>query len=307
MQTIRKVYIVGETTFDIIFKNDQPQEAKVGGSQLNTSVSLGRLGVPVQFITMFGNDQVGDIAHRFLNENNISLDYVTRYEGNSRVALAFLDQNNNAHYTFFKPEVEKSLKFAAPKQDDIVLFGSSFAIKDEGREKLMCFIERAGNNGAIILYDPNFRKTNAKNLDQIKRRVEQNIRLADLVKASDEDFTNLYGVNDAKGAWTVLSQIKKIPLIYTASDKEIWIKTTSDEKSYPVPEIRPVSTIGAGDSFSAGVIYRLYRMGIRKNEINGLKEEQWDQIIQTSTEFAQHVCMHYDNYLSDAFAKEQQY
>lgn len=306
MQSNRKVYIIGETTFDIIFKNDQPQKAKVGGSQLNTCVSIGRLHVPVEFITMIGNDQVGDIAWRFLNDNNISVDYVTRYEGNSRVALAFLDQHNNAHYTFFKPEVEKSLKFPEPRQDDIVIFGSSFAVKEEGREELMRFMERSSKNGAIILYDPNFRKTNARDLNQIKGKVEHNIRFADVVKGSDEDFANLYDVNDAQGAFEVLSEIKRIPLIYTTGEKRVEVKSPSFEKSYPVPAIQPVSTIGAGDAFTAGLIYRLIRMDIRKKEINSMNEQQWDQVVQTSTAFAQHVCKHYDNYLSGSFAEKQQ-
>lgn len=306
MQKTRKVYITGETTFDIIFKDDQPQEAKVGGSQLNTCVSLGRLGLPVEFITMIGNDQVGDIAWRFLNENNISVDYVTRYEGNSRVALAFLDENNNAHYTFFKSEVEKSLKFPEPKQEDIVLFGSSFAVKDEGRNELLHFLERSANNGSIILYDPNFRKTNVSDPDQIKRKIARNIQSADMVKGSEEDFANIYGVNNGREAWKKLSEIKRVPLIYTAGGGKVEVKTPSFEKSYPVQTIQPVSTIGAGDTFSAGVIYRMFRMNTRKKEINSMNEQQWDQIVQTSTAFAQHVCMHYDNYLSESFAEKQQ-
>ncbi len=305
MQQARRVYIVGETTFDIIFRDNQPKEARVGGSQLNTCVSLGRLGIPVTFITMFGNDQVGDIASRFLKENNISDEYVTRYEGNSRVALAFLDENNNAHYTFFKSSLEYGMRYPEPEKDDLVLFGSSFAVKDDGREELMDFIEGSEKNGAIILYDPNFRKTNARNRDQIKTRVEHNIRYADLVKGSDEDFSNLYGAGDVNRAWELLSEIKTLPLIYTAGAKEVWVKTPSFEKSYQVPSIQPVSTIGAGDTFNAGVIYRLFKMGIRKNEIHTISEQEWDQIIHTSTEFARHVCMHYDNYLSESFAEEQ--
>jgi fructokinase len=251
---------------------------------------------------MFGDDQVGDIASWFLKENYISDEYVTRYEGNSRVALAFLDENNNANYTFFRPDVEISLNFPDPGQDDIVLFGSSFAVKDEGREELLEFIESSGNNGSLILYDPNFRKTNARNLDQIKRRVEENIRLADVVKGSDEDFKNLYGADDVNQARKVLSEIKNVSLVYTAGEKGVWVKSPSFEKSYQVPPIQPVSTIGAGDAFSAGVIYRLFTMGIRKNEIHEMRKEQWDQIINTSMDFAQHVCMHYDNYLSQTFA-----
>lgn len=306
MENTRKVHIAGETTFDIIFKGEMPQEARVGGSQLNTSISLGRLGVPVMFITMFGSDQVGAIAQRFLNENGISVDFVTQHSGNSRVALAFLDELNNAHYTFYKPVVEQNMKFSNPGQDDIVLFGSSFAVKAEGRDELMGFIQRAGDNGAIILYDPNFRKANNKHAAQAKSRIVHNIRAADMVKGSDEDFFNIFGANDASQTWEAVSRIKRVPLIYTCGSEGVWVRTPSFEKHYPVPAIKPVSTIGAGDVFSAGVIYRLYTMGTSKEETANLSESQWDRLIGTATDFARHVCMHYDNYLSEAFAREQQ-
>ena len=46
---MRKIYAIGETVFDIIFKNGQPQAAKPGGAMLNSAVSLGRMGLPAIF------------------------------------------------------------------------------------------------------------------------------------------------------------------------------------------------------------------------------------------------------------------
>ena len=37
------IYGVGETTYDIVFKNGSPVGAHVGGSILNTVVTMGRL------------------------------------------------------------------------------------------------------------------------------------------------------------------------------------------------------------------------------------------------------------------------
>lgn len=36
---------IGETVFDILFKNNQPQKAVPGGSTFNSIVSLGRAGM----------------------------------------------------------------------------------------------------------------------------------------------------------------------------------------------------------------------------------------------------------------------
>ncbi len=306
MQNKQKVYIIGETTFDIIFKNGQPKQARVGGSQLNTCVSLGRLGIPVDFITKFGNDKVGDIASRFLKENNISDKHVTRYHGNSRVALAFLDEENNADYTFFRPENQQSLNLPVPKENDIILFGSSFAVKDEGRDDFLDYLSKASQNGAIIVYDPNFRKSNIKEKEKLRKKIEQNIALSDIIKGSDEDFINIYGANNVYDAWKMLAEIKQIPLVYTANKEGVQVKTKSFEKKYKVPTIKPVSTIGAGDTFSAGLIYELFRAEIKKDNVNDITEQLWDNIIQTAVRFAQHVCLHYDNYLSlDYIAKQK--
>src|ERR1035437_6824051 len=100
---MRKVYTIGETVLDIVFKNLQPVAAKAGGSMLNTAVSLGRLGLPVHFISEYGIDTVGEIIDGFLNSNSVATQYVYHYaDGKSALALAFLDEKNNANYSFYK-------------------------------------------------------------------------------------------------------------------------------------------------------------------------------------------------------------
>ena len=112
-----KVYSVGETTYDIIFRNGQPTGAVVGGSMLNTSVTLGRLGIPVNFISRMGNDQIGNLSLKFLEENGVNCDYVTRFDGNSRLALAFLDDEispSSSPLPFPEPLFECSSFFPLP-------------------------------------------------------------------------------------------------------------------------------------------------------------------------------------------------
>ena len=65
---MRKVIGIGETILDIIFRNNRPHTAVPGGSTFNGLISLGRLGVPVSFISEVGNDHVGDIIRDFMKE-----------------------------------------------------------------------------------------------------------------------------------------------------------------------------------------------------------------------------------------------
>ena len=89
---MRKVIGIGETILDIIFENEQPQRAVVGGSVLNGMVSLSRLGVPVTFISEVGSDRVGDIVFDFMHENGMTTNHVERFHARkSPVSLAFLE------------------------------------------------------------------------------------------------------------------------------------------------------------------------------------------------------------------------
>ena len=63
---MRKVIGIGETILDIIFKNNRPHAAVPGGSTFNGLISLGRLEVPVSFISELGNDRVGDFIRDFM-------------------------------------------------------------------------------------------------------------------------------------------------------------------------------------------------------------------------------------------------
>jgi len=67
----RRVYCFGEVLLDIIFPKGEPVAAKVGGSMLNTAVSLARTGIDVKLISEIFPDEAGNIILRFLKENNI--------------------------------------------------------------------------------------------------------------------------------------------------------------------------------------------------------------------------------------------
>ena len=70
----RKVIGIGETILDILFKNNQPTAAVPGGSVFNGIISLGRMGVNVDFISETGNDKVGNIILDFMKEDFVKND-----------------------------------------------------------------------------------------------------------------------------------------------------------------------------------------------------------------------------------------
>ena len=301
---MRNIYAIGETVLDILFKNQLPVTAKAGGACLNSAVTLGRLNLPVHFIGEYGMDEVGNMIDAFLKQNHVSTKYVYRYyDGKSTLALAFLNENNDASYDFYKiyPEKRLDVQFPELKQNDIVLFGSFYAITLEVRQKLLEFIREANKRKAIVIYDPNFRKHHLHELPKLKPLILENMSYADIVRGSNEDFSLILGADNADEAYLEVSKYCR-NLLYTANRQGVFVRSSKTSVTSPVMTIEPVSTIGAGDNFNAGIVYSLYRHHIGYHDIGNLSESIWVDIVRIAVEFATHVCMNYDNYISDEFA-----
>lgn len=299
---MRKIYGIGETVLDIIFKDEQPRAAKAGGSVLNSVVSMGRMHLPVSFISEYGQDEVGSIIDNFLKNNGVNTSHVHRFhEGATSLALAFLNEKNDAKYSFYKdyPANRLDIIFPEIQKDDIVQCGSFYAIWPEIREKFRKFLKASNERGALILYDPNFRKSH--DINSLKPLVIENMKMASLIRGSDEDFKNIFGAGDFDQAWDAVKNYCDC-IVYTANAHGVYVHTPSFSGRFPVNKITPVSTIGAGDNFNAGMLTAIYQKNIRKEDLQKISENEWRDIISTAVSFASHVCMSYENYISEEFA-----
>jgi fructokinase len=297
---MKQIYALGETTFDIIFKDGKPIDSKVGGSVLNTAVSLGRLGIPVNMVASCGSDEIGEMTKEFLLSNSINTKSLTIYKGTSRIALAFLDANNNANYTFYNglnPE-KTTLTFPKTEQDNLILFASSFAIKSEIRDDLVQFLTKARNNDAIVFYDPNIRPSHFTGNINAKEWIIENICLSTIIKGSDEDFNLLFGAKSPQEAYNAISLYNKSAILLVTCGKDgAWLFTPQFSTHIEAPKIKAISTIGAGDTFSAGIIYGLYIKHATLKSLCCLSQAHWSEIVRYAIDFASQVCLSYDNYI----------
>lgn len=304
---MRKIFTIGETVYDIIFKNNKQVSAKPGGAMLNTAISLGRLDLPVSFVSEIAKDSEGNLILDFLQENNVQINCIYQFDnGKTAIAHAVLDEQENASYTFYKkyPKERLNINFPTVTKDDIVLFGSFFAITHEVHDQLIKFVTIAKNAGAVIIYDPNFRKPHLKDLPELKKYILENISLSDIVRGSDEDFKLIFKADNPDETFRILQENGCPVLIYTASDKMVELRSLSHSISIPVSKVKTISTIGAGDTFNAGLLYKLLILGVQKKEVTSITKEVWMEIIQNAIQFGSHVCTHFDNYITKDFAKK---
>lgn len=286
----KRVIGIGETVLDILFKDDQPQKAVPGGSTFNSIVSLGRAGVPCAMVTEAGGDHIGDIICRYLQDNGVASEYVCRHENvKSHISLAFLDENNDAQYIFYKDHASVSLDGKLPviTGDDVVLFGSFFAINPTIRPVVGGLLRAAREAGAWLYYDVNFRKNHIADLPEVLPNIEENMGLADVVRGSMEDFGYLYRLHEGEEIYRRVSRYCRT-LILTDGARPIRVYTPDGCETYPVLPVETVSTVGAGDNFNAGYIYAIMK---------GLDEHT--SRIEMAQRWSQDVCRQIGNNISD--------
>ena len=240
---MRKVIGIGETVLDIIFRDEQPISAVPGGSTFNAVVSLGRSGVKCSMISETGNDRVGRNIIHFLEENGVDSSNINVYpESKSPLSLAFLNEKNDADYIFYKDHPNDRIDYIYPDihPDDIVLFGSFFALNPVIRPQVFAFLNYARQHGAILYYDINFRSSHRHEVMKTTPNLLENLELADIVRGSEEDFDVLYKKNDPDVIYRSQISFYTKKFIYTRAAEPVELRAEKGlSKQYPVIAQQP--------------------------------------------------------------------
>ena len=301
----KRIYSIGETVFDIILKGDAAMGAKAGGAMLNTAVSLGRLGLHVELLSEIGLDDVGEQVIRFLENNEVGTRYIYRFDhGKTALAIAFLDDENEARYTFYKHYPAKRYQIQMPKfkPGDIVIFGSFASLDPATRPFLKELLQNAQHAEAIVIYDPNFRKPHLAELAKVMPFVTENIGMADIVRGSLPDFQMIFNAWNTQEAFYHVQESGCELMIMTDGGNPVHFKSERLNVKVDPPFNNTVSTIGAGDSFNAGLIYGLCKLHLNKNDLFSLKKHEWETLLNIGVAFGSAVCESLENYIPVEFA-----
>lgn len=304
---MRKIIGIGETVLDILFKDGVPVKAVPGGSTFNSMISLGRMGLDVLFISEVGNDKVGEMILKTLEESGVDASSVCSFsDGKSPLSLAFLNSNNDAEYLFYKdyPNNRLEVEFPQINADDVVVYGSYFVLNPVLRSKTKAFLEYAREQGAILYYDVNFRKNHITERVKLGEAIIENLEFADIVRGSTEDFDHLYGLTDAESIYKQKIKFYCPNFICTRGGGEVSLFAKAGTKSYLPNKVDVISTVGAGDNFNAGVVYGIISGKIGRERLYNMSQDDWDKVVQCGLDFSSHACTMLDNYVDREWAQE---
>ena len=234
-----------------------------GGSVYNTAIALGRLGVPVGLYTGLSTDFFGDMLREGLAASKVSLKHTKAWDKPSTLAFVKLT-DGHARYSFFDDNSAGRMltKRDLPKlerQVQALHFGSISLIPEPGGDTLEQLMKREAKV-RVLSIDPNIRPGMIKDRRAHMARLTRMIAMADIVKVSDEDVAWMTGKDDAKAAARKWLKLGAKLVIVTRGAKVVEAFTGGYSVSRAAEKAKVADTVGAGDTFTAGLLAALRAM-----------------------------------------------
>lgn len=228
-----------------------------GGSVYNVAIALGRLGINVGFFGGLSNDLFGRSLREGLRASNVDLSFALQNERSSTLAFVKFD-GGDAEYAFVDDgSVGRMLMESdipdLPASVTALHFGSISLIPDPGGATFETMAVQNADK-RLISFDPNIRPDQIRDRDAYLRRFEAFVGCAHILKLSDADLDWLApGANAAEAARDWIG--RGVGLVVLTRGGEGAIAFTADETVECQPaRVDVVDTIGAGDTFMAGLL-----------------------------------------------------
>ncbi len=249
---------MGESLVDIVVGADGSEAERPGGSAANAAVALARLDRPVRFATSYGDDDRGAAIADHLAADAVVLAGDPHVVPRTSTAVARIGADGAATYDF-----DVAWRLGAVTADDphVVHVCSLAPVLEPGADAVLSLVDRFADR-ATVSYDINLRPAITGVGPEVHERVRRMVARADLVKASDEDLLALWPDRDiGESAADLLALGPAAVVVTRGGEGASWHVGSPGAWStggVHAPAVEVVDTIGAGDTFGAGLLDALW-------------------------------------------------
>lgn len=238
-------------------------EANPGGAPCNVLAMLSRLSKKTAFIGKVGKDRFGDQLKAALLETGIDTTGLKRDEKiHTTLAFVHTKEDGDREFSFCRNPgadvmlSEEDLEEDLLKNCKIFHFGSLSMTHETSRKATIKAVSVAGENGALISYDPNLREALWEDLEEARTQISFGLKNCHILKISDNEVQWLTGESDYDKGIFILQEKYHIPLILLSMGKDGSRAYTKELRAEREAYLQSgtIETTGAGDTFCACVL-----------------------------------------------------
>ena len=270
----------GEALIDMLPRESRDGEPAfapyAGGAVFNSAIALGRLGVPTGFVSGISTDFFGEQLIETLKASKVDPRHAVRTDRPTTLAFVRL-VDGHASYAFYDENTAGRMLSPADMPADLgdaeaLLFGAISLIPEPCGSAYEALMARE-HGRRVTMLDPNIRPGFIKDADAHRARMNRMIAMADIVKLSDEDL-GWFGLPGDPGQAAKHWLDKGVKLVVvTRGGTGATAYSAAHEVSMPARRVEVVDTVGAGDTFNAGVLAALFKTGnLTKDAVAALDE-----------------------------------
>jgi fructokinase len=273
-----QVAVLGECVADAFATDGSENELVLrvlpGGGPANTAVALARLGTATRFLGRLSGDSFGALFRAHLGASGVDLSGCLAASEPSTLAVATLDESGRARYSFHADGAAdwawSAAELTAERVGDISCLhtGSLALVRSPGAEVVEEALATAATRATISI-DPNVR---AVIVDPAlyRRRMPRWCALADMIKLSDDDLEHIHPGEPVERVCDTWHDAGVRLVVVTRGPLGALVSVDGERATVPTPPTEVVDTVGAGDSFTAGLLHRLRASGLLGGRLDRL-------------------------------------
>jgi fructokinase len=282
-----RIAVLGEALIDFTATGSGAMhfEGHEGGSPLNTAVACARMEAPTAFVSQLSTDLFGERLMHYLTGNGVDTSLVTRSAAPS--TLAFVERtpqtNRYAFYTrgsadaTWAPEPLPQL----PDSCRYLHFGSLSLLQDPAAGRIIDLV-KAHAERCVIVFDPNVRVSLIADLSFYRKQFAEWVAHADILKLSDEDAELIAPGKPVESLAADCLAAGVLAVIVTRGGEGATLyRSGAAPQPVTPPRVTVVDTIGAGDTFTAGLSVSLLSHGVQSaKQLAAFGDDGWRAVLR---------------------------
>ncbi|MCX5008671.1 carbohydrate kinase [Streptomyces sp. NBC_00638] len=295
----RQITVLGECVADAFAEpanasNELALRVLPGGGPANTAVALARLDTPARFLARLSGDVFGRLFRAHLEASGVDLSYAVVAAEPSTLAVAELDATGQAGYSFHAQNTADwqwtpgELARVDLSETACVHTGSLALVRAPGGAAVEEFLAAAAPRATISI-DPNVRPLLVRP-EVYRARLAHWCALADILRLSEDDLELLLPGTPPEQACDIWHAAGVRLVVITLGADGALASLDGERLRVPAVATRVVDTVGAGDSFTAGLLHHLGARGLLGGRLADLGLDEVAEACRFGTRVAALTC-----------------